>query len=334
MSRSRAKNSAASRRRAHVGLADDLDERHAAAVVVDVGPAIGVGKPFVQRLARVLFHVDARQADPRRAAAGGDLEAAAERQRPLVLRDLIALRQVRIEVVLPREDRRRLHVAAERQRRLDRVVDRLAVEHRQRARAARGTPDRPANSAAAPNAVLQPQKILVCVSQLRVDLEADDRLVRHGPSPDRGSVRDGRAAVTPWTGLLDRRRDVLLERLEFSTNIAASFFACSSYWPASRHVLRGSSTLVGHAGTRRRHVEVEDRMRLVARRCRAGRSSAAVIIARVCAIFMRLPTPYGPPVQPVLTSHTRALCLAIFSPSMLRVDVRVAAAGTARRSRC
>jgi hypothetical protein len=45
--------------------------------------------------------------------------------------------------------------------------------------------------------------------------------------------------------------------------------------------------------------------------------SAAVIIARVWAIFMRLPTPYGPPVQPVLTSHTADLCLAIFSPSIL-----------------
>ena len=38
-------------------------------------------------------------------------------------------------------------------------------------------------------------------------------------------------------------------------------------------------------------------------------------MARVCAIPMRLPTPYGPPVQPVLTSHTLASCLAIFSPS-------------------
>ena len=38
-------------------------------------------------------------------------------------------------------------------------------------------------------------------------------------------------------------------------------------------------------------------------------------MARVCAIAMRLPTPYGPPVQPVLTSQTLALCFAIFSPS-------------------
>ena len=92
-------------RRAHVGLGDDLDERHAAAVVVDVGAAIGIGEALVQRLAGVLFHVDAREADAAALAVDGDVEAAAERERPLVLRDLVALRQVRIEVVLAREDR-------------------------------------------------------------------------------------------------------------------------------------------------------------------------------------------------------------------------------------
>ena len=35
-----------------------------------------------------------------------------------------------------------------------------------------------------------------------------------------------------------------------------------------------------------------------------------------CAILMRLPTPYGPPVHPVFTSQTLALCFAIFSPSI------------------
>src|SRR5205085_11935207 len=76
----------------------------------------------------------ARQADVFRAAIDGDGEAAAQRQRTFVLRNLIALRQVRIEVVLAREDRKRLNVAAERERRLDRVIDRGAVEDRQRAR--------------------------------------------------------------------------------------------------------------------------------------------------------------------------------------------------------
>ena len=50
-------------RRPQVRLGDDLDERHAAAVEVDVGLAIGVGEALVERLAGVLLHVDARDAD-------------------------------------------------------------------------------------------------------------------------------------------------------------------------------------------------------------------------------------------------------------------------------
>src|SRR5688500_3479271 len=93
--------------------------------------------------------------------------------------------------------------------------------------------------------------------------------------------------------------------LKFSTNIAASFFACSSYLPASGQVLRGSSTLSGTPG------QVVGTSRLKIGCCLYATLSscpvsAAVIIPRVCAIFMRLPTPYGPPVQPVFTSQTRA----------------------------
>ena len=62
--------------RSQVGLGDDLDERHAAAVEVDVGLAIGIGEALVQRLAGVLFHVDARDAD-----AHGAVAARARRRR-------------------------------------------------------------------------------------------------------------------------------------------------------------------------------------------------------------------------------------------------------------
>ena len=41
-----------------VRLGDDLDERHAAAIEVQVGPVGGVGEAFVEGLAGVLFHVD------------------------------------------------------------------------------------------------------------------------------------------------------------------------------------------------------------------------------------------------------------------------------------
>ena len=89
----------------------------------------------MQRLARVLFHVDARQLHELldAAVAASMLQAAAGRQRLLVLRDLIALGKIGIEVILAREHRALVHVAAERQRRGHGEIDRLAVEHRQRA---------------------------------------------------------------------------------------------------------------------------------------------------------------------------------------------------------
>src|ERR1700761_2808259 len=41
----------------------------------------------------------------------------------------------------------------------------------------------------------------------------------------------------------------------------------------------------------------------------------ALTIARVYASLMRLPTPKAPPLQPVFTSQTRALCFFIFAAS-------------------
>jgi hypothetical protein len=120
--------------RPEVRLGDDFDQRHAAAVEVEVGAGAGIGEPVVERLAGVLFHVDPGDPDAARAAAGLELHGAAGRQRPIVLGDLIALGQVRIEVVLAREHRRRLHRAAERMRRPHRELDGALVQDRQRSR--------------------------------------------------------------------------------------------------------------------------------------------------------------------------------------------------------
>ena len=93
-------------RGAQVGLGDDLDERDAGAVVVDervVGLPDPPGRPDVCRLAGVLLHVHARDADPRRRAVDLDLEMAADADGKVVLADLEVLRHVRVEVVLPVE---------------------------------------------------------------------------------------------------------------------------------------------------------------------------------------------------------------------------------------
>ena len=49
--------------RPHVGLADDLDQRRAGAIQIDIGVAVGILEAVVDALAGVVFHVDARDAD-------------------------------------------------------------------------------------------------------------------------------------------------------------------------------------------------------------------------------------------------------------------------------
>ena len=114
-----------------------------------------------------------------RRAAALVVDPARRRERPLVLRDLVALRQVRIEVVLAREDRLDLHRAAERVRGARAELDDPPVQDRQRARQAEA--DRAdvrvrrraeAGAAAAEDFRLR--------EQLRVNFQTDDRLEGHG----------------------------------------------------------------------------------------------------------------------------------------------------------
>ena len=115
-----------------------------------------------------------------RCSAAGQLDRAVGRERLLVLRDLIALGQIRIEIVLPREDRMGVNPAAEGERGPNRQLHGPAVQDRQCARQpeADGTQLRvglgaEAGAAAAEN--------LGGRQELRVDLQADDRLKRgHG----------------------------------------------------------------------------------------------------------------------------------------------------------
>ncbi len=103
-----------------IRLAHDLDERRAGAIEIDERNVA-----FVQQLAGVFLHVNAQNAHAENFAAG--------RERLVELRDLIALRQVGVEVVLAREDRRAVNLATGRQPHADRQLDGLAIEHGQRA---------------------------------------------------------------------------------------------------------------------------------------------------------------------------------------------------------
>jgi hypothetical protein len=116
---------------AHVGLTHDLEQGDAAAVEIDQAAApVGV----VDVLARVLLHVDAGQPDAPGLAVDDDLDLAARADRLLVHADLVALRQVRVEVVLAGEARTRRDAASGGQPGADRELDDAAVQHRQHAR--------------------------------------------------------------------------------------------------------------------------------------------------------------------------------------------------------
>jgi hypothetical protein len=118
---------------AQVGLADDLDERRAAAVQVEIGMLVGVGKAVVQALARVFFQVHAGNADLPRAAGGWNFDAAELGKRFIVLRDLVALGQVGVEIILAREDRALVDAAVQCHGREHGKLHRLSVQNRQSA---------------------------------------------------------------------------------------------------------------------------------------------------------------------------------------------------------
>ena len=88
----------------------------------------------MQILRRVLFHVQARNPDFLCPALNLDFERAASRQRQFIHRNLVALRQIRIKIILPRKPRPLMNPRLQRKRRPHRQLHRLAVQHRQRAR--------------------------------------------------------------------------------------------------------------------------------------------------------------------------------------------------------
>src|SRR5262245_33774176 len=97
----------------------------------------------MNRFARVLFNVRARDAESSEtpfggpsafvALAGQNFDRAALRKGAVILRDLIALRQIGIKIIFPREDRFGVDLKIKSESRLARHLHGLAVEHRQRA---------------------------------------------------------------------------------------------------------------------------------------------------------------------------------------------------------
>ena len=132
-------------------------------------------------------------------------ERAAAAQRLVVLGDLVALRQVGVEVVLAVEDRARRELAAEREPDHQAEVDRARVDDRQRARAGRGRPGRCACSAGRRSDSSQPQNIFVARRELDVDLQADDRLELGSSAPRAASAAVEAERLLERVGGLEQR---------------------------------------------------------------------------------------------------------------------------------
>ena len=90
-------------RRAHVRLGDNLEERRAGTIEIDPGHTL---KLLVQGFTGVFFQMRPRHADGERPTVlRRDFQVSVVDDRPLELADLIALREVRIKVILAREYR-------------------------------------------------------------------------------------------------------------------------------------------------------------------------------------------------------------------------------------
>ena len=176
---------------AQLGLGDDLDEPGAGPVEVDqrVGSVGGV-----RRLPRILLHVDAGDAAP--LGLAGDLEdqLAAFAERRIELRDLVALREVGIEVVLSGELALAPDVATEGYACAQGQRYSLALQHGERARVARAylVDDRVCRLAEGDGTAAENLGI---GAQLRVDFEPDDGFVLclHDFSPE----APGGASILP-----------------------------------------------------------------------------------------------------------------------------------------
>ena len=111
---------------------NDLEQRRAGAVQINAGRGM---ERVVQRLAGIFFEVRALDFDLKRAtvvSANGNFAAAHDRQ--FVLADLIALRQIGIEVVFAREYAFARDLRIDGQTEADRLAEHGSIRYRQRAR--------------------------------------------------------------------------------------------------------------------------------------------------------------------------------------------------------
>src|ERR1035441_1253257 len=121
-------------RRSHVGFADDLGERHTGSVQIDGSLVGGIGEALVQALSRVFFEVQASDADLFLDVIDIDADESELGQRLVVLRNLVALWQVGIKIILARKNRDFIDAALQSHCREGRELHRLLIQHWQSSR--------------------------------------------------------------------------------------------------------------------------------------------------------------------------------------------------------
>jgi len=115
--------------RAHIGFRDDLQERRTRSIQIDAGR---VRESFMERFAGVLLEVRTSDADGLHGAVvEHDADRAPADHRMLVLADLVAFRQIGVEIILARENRPGRDGRPDREPELDGHGERRLVEHRQ-----------------------------------------------------------------------------------------------------------------------------------------------------------------------------------------------------------
>src|SRR5208337_1500121 len=118
-------------RRGQIRLAHDFKEWHARPVEVDEAVGARFDRRLMDKLPRILLHVDPLYPDTLFAAVRKDREVAVDAEGLLILGNLVALGEVRIVVVLPGENTLPVYRAARGQPRLDGKIDHPLVEHGQ-----------------------------------------------------------------------------------------------------------------------------------------------------------------------------------------------------------
>src|SRR6185437_9350652 len=166
---------------AKIGLRDDLHQRDAGPVEIDICPRRML---IVQTFAGILLEMEPGNTDLARGAVGHvERDPSLAHDGTRVLRDLVARGQVGVEIVLAVEDRHQIDLGGETEPGLHRLLDAMPVDHRKHA-GKRGIDERNLRVGLRSKGRRRAGKELRFGNDLRVRLETDDNFPGPGAALD------------------------------------------------------------------------------------------------------------------------------------------------------